>query len=108
MTHLFTDKLTAKHSVIMQHDKSTFVETELFTNQEVQGGAWYCVSFYCTQTQSAFSGIFLTFSCNYVWLMNKTYKHKWLLRGGLLSARIRRRVATGTKVVPKVMSNNFL
>jgi hypothetical protein len=37
MTHnLFTDNLTAKHNVIMQHDKSTFVETELFTSQKLK------------------------------------------------------------------------
>ena len=81
MTHnLFTDNLTAKHNVIMQHDKSTFVETELFASQEVKSGAWYPDSFYCTQNPSAFSGIFLTFSCNYVRLTNKTYRHERLLK----------------------------
>jgi len=76
---LFTDNPTAKHNVIMQHDKSTFVETELFTSQEVKSGDWCRVSFHCTQNPSSFSGIFLTFSCNYVCLMNKTYRHERLL-----------------------------
>lgn len=84
MTHsLFTDNLTAKNNVIMQHDKSTFVDTELFASQEVKSGAWYRVSFYCTQNPSAFSGIFLTFGCNYVCLMNKTYRHERLLKRGI-------------------------
>lgn len=82
MTHnLFTDNLTAKHTVIMQHDKSTFVETELFTSQEVKSGAWHRVSFYCTHTKPIrlFWDI-LTFGCNYVCLMNKTYRHELLLK----------------------------
>jgi len=81
MTHnLFTDNLTAKHNVIMQHDKSAFVETELFTNQEVKSGAWYRVSFYCTQNPSAFFGIFLTFNCTYVCLTNKTLQTRTVIK----------------------------